>query len=427
MKFKSKIIPAVCCAAACAVAFTACSSGKATVLGEPLEAAPLNYGDRTTAEFTAFKDKVESFAARLAAETYDGSGENFAVSPVSVYMALSLAAECAGGDTRGEILSALGVSYGELSANFPALYRSLVYESKNKSCILNLSNSIWVNEGTPVKQSCIDKLSETYYSYSYAADFFSDNQNANKAVRKFVKDKTRGLIDKEFNLSKRTLFTLINTLYLKTVWNEHGRDLPLTEEYTFTSSDGATTKKKLVQGDYNGGQVYEAEKYSAFYTATSDNFKLKFIVPKDGYGVDDVFTAENLAAVNAVKDYRSFDEENNIRYETRCLFPEYECSYDGDLIPVLQEKFGISELFGDGCDFSTLSDRPCYCSAVRHTAKLTVDKKGIEGAAVTYIAMDGSAAPVETVYADFVIDRAFGFIITDPYDTTLFSGVVNKI
>ena len=60
-----------------------------------------------------------------------------------------------------------------------------------------------------------------------------------------------------------------------------------------------------------------------------------------------------------------------------------------------------------------------------------MDKKGIEGAAVTVIQMDGatSAGPgeYERVYEDFIIDRAFGFIITDPYDVTLFSGVVNSL
>ena len=444
MKPKLRTFAVLGCAALCALSFTACTGGgnpsgsekpdetlNCSELGKPDEAKPLGYSDRRTEAFTAFKEKTESFAARFAANVYADyeDSKNFAVSPVSVFMALSLAAECAGGDTRGELLSALGVSYDELLSNFPALYRSLVYETENKSCILDLTNSIWVNEGTPVKQPCINTLSDTFYSYSYAADFLHDNAGANKAVRSFVKDKTRGLIDNDLQLSEDTLFTLINTLYLKTLWNPYGLDMPMTKDaYAFTAKDGTTTATKLVQGDYCGGRVYETDEYSAFYTATESNFKLKFILPKDGYSVDDLFTAENLATVNAVKDYGTFNEDKTIRYETRCFFPEYKCSYDGDLIPVLNKKFGITTLFDDlHCDFSTLTDKSCYCSAVRHVTDLTVDKKGIEGAAVTYIAMDGTAAPVETVQYDFVVDRAFAFIITDPYDVTLFSGVVNNI
>ncbi len=428
MKGKFKTFAVLGCAAVCALSFTACSGGKCTELGKPAKAEPLTYGNELyTESFTAFKGKAEDFATRFATGVYEDYEENknFAVSPVSVFMALSLAAECAGGDTRGEILSALGVSYDELQANFPTFYRSLIRDSNSR--VVNLTNSIWVNEGTQVKQECINALSDTFYSYSYAADFLHDNKNANKAIRKFVKDQTKGVIDHDFALSEETLFTLINTLYLKAIWNNYGRDLPMTDNaYTFTAKDGTTTSKKLVQGYYHGGRVYEAEKYSAFYTQTSNRYKLKFLLPKAGYGVDDVFTAESLATVNAIKDYGSFDEESNIAYETRCFFPEYECSYDGDLTPVLR-KMGITTLFDESCDFSTLTDEPCYCSEVKHVTNLIVDKKGIEGAAVVYIPGAGAGAPIETVYADFILDRAFGFIITDPHDVTLFSGVVNSI
>ncbi len=427
MKGKLRTFAVLGCAAVCALSFTACSGGKCTELGKPAEAKPLIYSDYTES-FTAFKGKAEDFATRFASGVYEDytGNTNFTVSPVSVFTALSLAAECAGGDTRGELLSALGVTYNELQANFPTFYRSLIRDSK--STVVNLTNSIWVNEGTPVKQECINTLSDTFYSYSYAADFLHDNVNANKAIRKFVKDQTKGVIDHEFELSRETLFTLINTLYLKAIWNPYGRDLPMTKDaYTFTAKDGTTTSKKLVQGDYNFGKAYETEKYSAFYTQTSNGFKLKFLLPKGGYSVDEVFTAENLATVNAIKDYDSFDEENDIAYKTRCFFPEYKCSYEGDLVPVLQEKFGITTAFGEGCDFSTLTDEPCYCSEVKHVTNLVVDKKGIEGAAVTYIAGAGAAAPIETVYADFILDRAFGFIITDNNNVTLFSGVVNNI
>ena len=66
-----------------------------------------------------------------------------------------------------------------------------------------------------------------------------------------------------------------------------------------------------------------------------------------------------------------------------------------------------------------------------HKTKLKVDEVGIEGAAVTIMMMCESAAPSEDpikyVYHDYIVDRSFGFILTDSKDITLFSGVVNKI
>ncbi len=437
MKFKKLALCA--CSVVCALSFAACgspeASGKSTQLGKPKTATPLSYTELENDGFVNFKDKTEQFAAKFAAAVYEGyrSEENFAVSPVSVYMALSLAAECANGDTRAELLSALGVSYEELQTNFPVLYRSLESEIKDDgklTSVLDLTNSIWINDGTPVNQPCIDRLSNVYYAYSYSADFKHDNQNANAAIRSFVKEQTRGLIDQNFKLSDDTLFTLINTLYLKTVWATNGSDLSFTQDdYAFTAKDGTVTRKKLLQGYYNYGQVQETEKYSTFYTSAYGGYQIKFILPKDGYTVDDVFTEQTIAEVNAMSDYGAYDRENNISYETRCIFPEYKCKYNDGIIKVLKDKFGVDKFFTERCDFSTLTEKQCYCSNIQHVTDLTVDKTGIEGAAVTVISMDAtSAGPDQKVIrSDFVVDRAFGFVLTNRYGSTLFSGVVNNI
>lgn len=437
-----KTFTAVCCAALCVFSLPACNLGRSKLLGKPAKFTSLTYEEKNTEGFALFKDRVEAFACDFAESAYASRKDesNLAVSPVSVYMALSLAAECAGGQTREEILSALGVTHAQLKENFPLLYRSLAVESKagsNTTGLLIPTNSIWVNDGTPVNQACIDALSEYYYAYSYSADFLNDNQAANNAVRKFVKDKTKGLIDKDFQFKKETLFTLINTLYLKTIWNDSGDDLAFWGARDFVQQDGTVKNTQLLGGYYNEGRAYKTEKFSSFFTQTYDGYKIKFIVPEEGYSVADVFTSENIAEINAITDYGAVDEENKIMYNTRCIFPEYECSYDNDIADILKEKFGIDKLFNDpgifteqdSCDFSSLTEEKCYCSGVKHAAKLIVDKKGIEGAAVTAVVMDGATGgpAYEFVYEDFFVDRAFGFIITDPYGVTLFSGAVNSL
>ena len=71
---------------------------------------------------------------------------------------------------------------------------------------------------------------------------------------------------------------------------------------------------------------------------------------------------------------------------------------------------------------------PAVCTRVQHVTDLTVDKTGIEGAAVTVVADEATSVPPrETIYEDFVVDRAFGFLITDINNVALFSGAVNKL
>lgn len=456
MKNKLKSIVSMICAGACALSFSACfggttkggttgggdpiddgTAGQSSLLGKPKAVERVDYSALNTDGYKAFKSEVENFASHFAAYAYEDyyKQDNFTVSPISVYMALALASECAAGDTRQEILNALGVTHEQLKTHYSTLYRSLEVEHKSNNdeirSLLDLSNSIWVNEGTEVKQPCINSLSDDYYAYSYSADFEHNNAEANKAVRDFVREQTRGLIDKDFFLSEYTLFALINTLYLKTVWNDGGDDLPYADStFEFTANDGSKKNTKLLQGYYNDGRAVEFDTFTTFYTTSRDGYKIKFILPKDNNSIDQVFTADNIAAVNAIKSYNAYDATENTRYETRVLFPEYKCKYDEDIKALLHDKFNINLFFNMyGCDFSTLSDESCYCAKVQHVADLTVDKKGIEGAAVTVIGMDANAAPPEftIVQQDYIVNKAFGFVITDSHDTTLFSGVVNNI
>ena len=404
-------------------------------MGKPKTVESVNYSALGTDDYKVFQKSVESFAADFGAYSYSNyeKQDNFAVSPISVYMALALATECSAGDTRQEILDALGVTYQQLKTHFPTLYRSLEVEYKieNKTTsLLDLTNSIWVNKGTAVKQPCIDALSNDYYAYSYSADFARNNAQANKDVRHFVKEQTRGLIDKDFELSEETLFAIINTLYLKTIWNINGKDLPFAKDnYDFTSKDGSIKNIQLLQGDYINGRAVEFDTFTTFYTRTYNGYKIKFILPKDNYTVDQVFSAENIAKVNSITDYGYYNETATECYITRVLFPEYKCGYDDDIIKILQNRFGIDSLFSQSCDFSTLSDESLYYANIWHVTDLTVNRKGIEGAAVTAIGMSGASGPSEivTVQKDFIVNKAFGFIITDWQDTTLFSGVVNNV
>ena len=419
-----------------AVVLTGCENrGRSTLLKDAANSQEFSYQEKMEPEYLEISESAERFAAAFAAAAGGGKQENFAVSPVSVYAALSLAAECADGTTREEILSALGLSCDALRADFPYLYRSL--NSNFVSGKLITGNSVWVNEGTKTQEDCLQSLSDKFFCTSYMADFAKDNGAANDAVRHFVKDKTNGLIDKDFDLSTDTYFALINTLYLKDSWNTDGNDLPYTDqEYTFTKENGEAHSQKFLRGYYFEGRAYEAETFTSFFTATAAGFRIKFLLPKEGYALSDVFTAENLALANGINDYRAIDETGQILYKTRCLFPEFHASYDQDVRKILKEGFGIDALFdSDECDLSNLIAKRdmtggnAFCYKIQHVTDLTVDKKGIEGAAVTVVANGGESAPYEyeTVRQDFVADRPFGYIVTNRYGTTLFSGAVYSI
>ncbi len=412
---------------------TGCGGGSATLLGEPEAMQPLTYTeyDAQGEDFHALAAAAEDFAARLAPYAVRLIPEGNAVlSPVSTFSALALAAQCASGETASELYAALGVSEGVLDANFANFIRSLLSERKEGRKVtseLAIGNSIWLSEGASAKDECIRTLSEKYLCYSYAADFLNDNAGANKSIRAFLKDQTHGLIDSNPQLPESTLFTLITTLYLKDTWTLYGDELPLTkEQYPFNGME-----RQLMQGFYEAGRAYEGETFRTFFAETYHGYRLHFLVPEDGVAVEDIFTEQTLSALRGM-DYRADDEAAKIHYKTRCLFPNFEGKFDADLKGALGE-LGIGRLFADparsdGCTLTALTDSPAYCTQVRHMTSLTVDRRGIEGAAVVLLPMAGESGPDgwETVYEDFVVDRSFGFVLSDRRGTTLFSGIIRE-
>lgn len=422
--------------------FASCTedSGKKqlALAANPIE---VNHSDSQQDDYVEFLDKLDAFAAKLTYEIYSDSDKqsNVCISPVSVYMALALATECSDGETRDEILNAVGVTYDEVK-NFTKLlysfcnqefyYRSGVTGEKEVLAFEELVNSIWVDKNITLNKDGINTLSNNFNCDLFSVSF--NNGEGAKAVNEYIEEKTHGIIDGNVALDPSTLIALINTFYLKEVWNDMGRDLKFTEEaYDFKKADGSITNTKLLYGYYANGKIYEGEGYTSFYTRTNNDFDIKFIVPTDGHTLDEVFTTENIYTINNLGDYDYVDEENELAHVTRVIFPKYKASFDDDIAGILENDFGINDLFYLGeCDFSNVTDEQIACDGVIHKCSIEVTEKGIEGAAVTVMATYGGEHVFdnyEKVYHDYIVDRAFGFVLTDSYGAVLFSGVVNSV
>ena len=388
------------------LSLAACSaSPEKFAVASAKEKTEASYNDAQNEDYIAFLEKLDSFSSKLAYGVYSRSDKktNLCISPVSVYMALSLACECADGETRSELLNALGVSYEEVYTYTKYLYsfsnREFNYTNplgnKKPSAYEELSNSLWIDNDVKLKKDGIDRLAFDYNCDIFGVSF--KDGSASKAINQYIKEKTHGLIDGNVNLSRETLFTLINTFYLKEIWNEYGDELKLTDEkYDFINVDGSKNSVSLLEGYYSEGNIYEEESFRSFFTETEHGFKISFILPKNNYTVEDVFTAENIYRINNISDYGYIDEENKLLHHTRVLFPEYKADFDDTITDTLKEDFGIERIFSMGeCDFSGITDNKVACSGVIHKCSLDVNRKGIEGAAVTIMPMAGAAGPLQ--------------------------------
>ena len=406
------------------LSLTSCSSSN--LLYEAKEVAQFTYNDG----FINYLNDVSLFSSDFSETLYQyyKNGDNIVYSPISVYLCLGVAAEISQNNTRQEILNALNTNYTDLNKNYHTLFESLNKEFKSGQ--LSLTNSIWLNDSCKFIDSTLEKIANDYYTYSYRVDYTTNE--ANNAIRDFIIEKTNGFLNPLIEFDPQTIFVLMNTLYLKDNWTLGGSDLSTYQDrINFINSNNTITNTDMLSSGYKDKNIYVGDTFKSCYISTVNGYNLNFFVPLDGYSVEDIFTAENINLVNTDSSiFASVDEEKEVIYNTNVIFPEFEAEFDENLIDIMTNEYGIKDLFSaESCDLSPIFSDDAYASSLRHIAKLKTDKKGIEGAAVTLLATDGAASsplyPIER--QEFIVDRSFGFTVTDSHGICLFSGVVEKI
>ena len=355
--------------------------------------------------------------------TVDEELDNYVVSPLSIYMALALL-DYIGDDTmKEEISTLLDMSESDI-LKAGELFKHL--EIDRGSYKISLTNSIWFDDrdGTlKYNQDVLDNIANDLYCYAHETKFKSNNKGANKDIREFIKKHTNGLIDQDFDISEETLFALINTLYFKDNWFDEGDELDSKED--LFNKGLRELMVTYLYGKYVSGRVYTNDLSNSFYTTTCRGHKLYFILPNEGKTLKDVMTQSNLLNVlNAKIDYTEEEDDKIILHQTRTIFPMFNVDSSTDVKRKLENKY-LSHAFSSYQ--SEIIDLPLYVSGIKHKAVLKVDKKGIEGAAVTIIMNEAASdAPMETVYHDFVVDKSFGYVLTTSEGVILFMGEINN-
>ena len=397
------------------------------------------YTETSQEDYKTFKNKIQIFSTKLseAFVKYEYSDTaNITISPLSVEMCLGLAVYCANGQTRTELLNALDVDFTTFNKYYKLLFNELSNISKDASdqiaSELSLTNSIWIDKDINLSEDGLDDLKNDYYCHSFEADFDKYNKETTEAIEYFIEQKTKGLIQPDLQFDPLTFFVLMNTLYLKDIWNDWGGDLNTTSETKFKNANDNVSSKELLVGYSEDGKAIETDDYSCFFACTRYGRYLYFVKPNEGKALKDVFNKEAMQYVLNHKNYVYQDNEKLERYHTNCVFPEFKADSDIDLIKMFKNDFNVTSMFDPmKCDFSNIMKEPApgYIEQFKHIAKLEVNKKGIEGAAVTYMAYAGAPGPDEytDVYETFEVDKEFGFILTNYYGDIIFSGTVTNI
>lgn len=360
-----------------------------------------------------FAEQMERFACQTGAELLSGR-ENGCYSPVSLYLALSMAATGAAGETQAQMYSLLGAEDTErLAGECGALHQRLYRDDKNSK--LYLANSVWTRQDITPREEYAARLRDHFGAEQFSVPF---DAKTNREMTQWVKKHTQGLLTPEFDHDAQTVEVLLNTIYFKEAWQE-----PFVKEATqagtFTDGDGAAVAADFMHISTIDG-AYAGQAYTRAALPFAGGGEMIFVLPAEGETVDTLMSAHGL---QKLLDSGAAGRENQERsYEIRWSVPKFRMGGERNLIPMLQ-TLGIVDAFDPmRADFSAASDTAAYISAVRQGAYFSVDEAGVEAAAYTEISKNEFAMMVDETL-EMNLNRPFLYAVRSGDGTLLFMGV----
>ena len=361
---------------------------------------------------------LADFSAESTTLALAGEG-NGVYSPISLWFALAMLAETTEGDSRQEILDALGAEDVEqLRSWADSLWHDL-YTDDGTAAVL-LGTSLWLNEGMDYRQETVDSLAEHYYAGSYRVPMGTDE--ADDALSAWTAERTNGLIGadgKVLETTPDTLMVLASTLYAMGRWSDEFRAENNTDD-VFTAADGTEQEAEFMHRT-DDSTFLRREGYQAAYLYTTAA-QVVFVLPDEGVSPRDLLADPDLLGS------LDFESEDAIYGEVQWSLPKFDVRSDLDLKPTLKGLGITSVLDPEASDFSPLTSlEPVWLDQAKQIARVQVDELGFQAAAVTLMAAAGAGAPPEDPKICVMdLDRPFLFVIRSG-DAVLFAGVVDSL
>ena len=349
-----------------------------------------------------------NFAFNLYRQLLKQEESSYMASPLSIEYALSMLCNGSAGDTQEEILNLLGYESGEMAeVNIFCKYLTKSLLEVDNTVKINIANALIANTALAhLKKDYVSTLTTYYDALAKGFNFGSENASALSYINNWAKEQTKGMITNLLDdLDPTTYALLMNAIYFKGIWCENIKfDAKDTKADKFTREDGTETKV-----DYMNKQaemLYRAENGFQMVGLSYGNsaYQMVVLLPDKGKKLSD------MAAALTGDSFRSMRMSSTT---VKLKLPKFETENKIDLNEILG-ALGMKLAFTGGADFSAMAEDPLYVSRVFQKAKIKVDEKGSEAAAVTVIDMKETAYfPGAEVIPEFYATRPFMYLIRE--------------
>ena len=399
--------------------------------GDSIENPPIELTDPIQPVYDLMGNMPEvsgyaDFSALLSATLLSGK-QNRNLSPISVYLAMAMAAEGANGETLEELLQLLGCrSLEELRGTCAAMLETLSIDEENST--LDLHNSIWMADqigGEPVqfREDYLFTLGKAYRSEANTVDFGSFT--AGQQIAEWITEQTRGKIKispDAMHFDPETLAVLINTIYLKDGWSDPF-NMQLTEHGNFDGLNADTGETEQIVVDYINRSdrnviIVQGDGWLRYRVYLNRVGYVSFVLPDEGIALERL-----LGSPEAIDKllHAGINKTCNISLK----IPKFSFQDKMELDGVLR-SLGLARCFTPDADFSGMTDIPAKIDRVLQESYIGVDENGVEAAAYTMVAVKAAGIfnPVELETIEFHLTRPFLYTIESYDGTVLFIGTV---
>jgi serine protease inhibitor len=327
---------------------------------------------------------------------------NLCLSPYSIYSALAMAANGAGGETLDEFLNLLGTGENDLES----LDRSIrtidsILIAKDPATVFETANSVWYNNvGFSVYPS-FSRLMTVYFDAQVnGLDFGSPD--VLPAINGWVSDKTHGKIQKILeSVNPQDLCFLINALYFNGKWTN-----PFERKFTqmkgFTNSDGKRVEVPTMEMWDSVGYMKDDDVRAIVKPYGDESWGMYLFLPPVGADLDEWI--EGSLSVQ----WPDWQKKMETKRKLEVFLPQVKVETFLDLSNVLA-AMGIPTAFSAQADFSGLGPGELFISQVLHKTYIDVNEDGTEAAAVTLVGWVGAGPPEYEIR----FNRPFVFVIAE--------------
>jgi serine protease inhibitor len=379
------------------------SSGAAT----QVLASPPTAGSSAGAVDPILVSAINGFGFELLGRTAASSSANANVvlSPLSIHAALAMAGAGAGGNTAAQMRRTLRVDALTPAVERVAYADLLVQLASREQGQLALANSLWVDQGAPIKESFLASDRRYFGAEEHSVDLSS--KDTMDQINAWASKNTNGRIP-QFLTSPPpagSMMELLNATYFLGKWSAPF-DPSQTSDQTFHRAAGSTETVRFMHqsGDFRHVQTADYEAVLLPYRGNSASMAI--VLPSSSSSLSRLMGSLDASGFAALS--RSLSNEHG-----SIALPKVETRWTSELVPTLA-AMGMPDAFSrERADFSAMTDwRPTWIDRVLHKTYFRVDEQGTEAAAVSMVEVAGMAAAPPRPF-DMVVDRPYLMAITD--------------